>query len=443
MNRSMNKQLKLSVLPVSPAHLGMGWRYPGADADNVMNYSFYRDIARKAEQGKIDMLFLADKYILSSRPDDIDFGRSIHTWPEPITLLSSLIGATDRIGLSATISTTFHEPFHIARTFASMDHLSGGRASWNVVTSRGNAESINFGRSYRSAMEERYEQSDEFLHIVKALWDSWEDDACNEDRSTGYHSDGSKVHPINFDGKFHQVKGPLNVSRPPQGHPVLIMAGESESFKERAAKDADVVFTSLKSLEEAQHFYKDIKSRVARYGRTPNDLLIMPGLHLIIGRTANEVKEKEALWNETISSYIRMDLVSSAIGIDVSECSPDDALPAIESLHEPVSEKYRQVKAAADREGWKTFRQAYSALKKRTGHFSIKGTPETISAELEIWLRTEAADGFTFIPQHMPGGLNDLVDLLIPELQERGLFRTDYEGETLRDHLGLARPSRR
>ncbi|MHA6480451.1 NtaA/DmoA family FMN-dependent monooxygenase [Paenibacillus sp. strain BS8-2] len=440
MRISEKRQLKLAALPVSPAHLGGGWRYPGADADHVMNLSFYRKVAQQAERGKLDMLFLADKYILSSHTDDPEFEKNIHTWPEPVTLLSALIGTTEHIGLSATLSTTYHEPFHVARTIASMDHLSDGRASWNVVTSRGDAEDINFGPSNRIPQEQRHEQSTEFLDIVRALWDSWEDDALQKDRSGGLYVHRSKIHPVPFKGRWHQVQGPLNVSRPPQGHPVIVMAGESDTFKSRAAKDADVVFTSLNNLTIAQSFYKDIKSQLALFGRKPDDLVVMPGLNLVIGRTAAEVKEKEALWQEAFGTMNRMDYISAVLGVDLLEYSPDDALPDEENFVVAAGERYKLLLEDARRNGLITIRQAFEAANSKRGHLTLKGTPSDIADVLEQWLTERAADGFIFIPQHMPGSLDDLVELLIPELQTRGLFRTEYTGRTLRDHLGLSRP---
>lgn len=433
-----SKQLKLSLLLVSPPHHKIGWRYPGADAGELLGFEHYRRIARKAEEGKLDMLFLADKY-MAEDVEDPDFWKTAGAWPEPLTLLSSLVGETSRIGLCATASTTYGEPFHIARMIASLDHLSGGRASWNVVTSNGNLEARNFGHARIPAPELRHEQSEEFVRVVKALWDSWDDDAVIADRDSGRYLRPGSARPIDHEGKWFQVKGPLNVLRPVQGHPVIVHAGASEALKARAAQDADVVFTALKSLPIGQAFYRDIKSRAVACGRSPDELLVLPGLNLTVGRTEDEVLEKQRCWTRYADQKVKMDHVSAYLGIDVDSYSLDDPLPDVDTAP-GVTPKYRKWHGEAVERGLRTIGELYRHIAQSFGHLSLSGTPAQIADQMERWLKEGGADGFTFIPRHFPGELDDLVDLVIPELQNRGLFRKEYEGRTLREHLGLARP---
>jgi len=437
------RQLKMSSLLVSPAHLGGGWRYPGAAADGLLGLEFHSRTAKKAEEGLFDMLFLSDKYAMSNVQEEDALGRGVNAWPEPITLLSSMIGVTRHIGLAATVSTTYQEPYHLARMLASMDHLSGGRAAWNIVTSRGDAYAHNFTYGNRIPLDKRHEYSEEFVSVVKALWDSWEDDAFRQDRSDGRYMTPSKVHPINHEGQWFQIRGPLTLARPPQGHPVMIQAGESDTFKERAARNADMIFTAQPSFEDAKPFYHDVKSRMGKYGRSPDDLVIMPGLQVTVGRTEAEVREKEQLWQRAMGDTIRKDHVSLAIGLDVRDYPLDALLPDLDSNGTPPGARYKELKAQAAALGLRTIVELYRHVMSGAGHLTLKGTPSQIADELTRWLMEYGADGFNLLPRHLPGELDDFVELVVPELQNRGVYRSAYTGNTLRDHLGLARPLRR
>ncbi|HBZ82284.1 MULTISPECIES: LLM class flavin-dependent oxidoreductase [Brevibacillus] len=435
------KQLKLSTLLITPGSSGGGWRDQTAQPERILDFAFYRELARTAEEGKLDYIFQPDKYTISANSPE-ELRRGINIWPEPVTLLSALAGATSHIGLSATISTTYHEPFHVARMLATLDHLSGGRASWNVVTSIGDLDAHNFRNDHRPLHEQRHAHSGEFLDVVKALWDSWEDDAIKIDRETGDFADPAKIHTLHHEGAWFSVRGPLNVARPIQGHPVIIQAGRSDTFRERAAQQADVVFTALRTLPEAQAFYFDLKRRLAKYGRATSDLLLMPGLNVVVGATEAEAKEKREHQERLLLPEARKDIVSSSLGLDISGYSLDDPLPEPD-LADAGMASYRQWKQTADQLGLVTIRQLYEHVRQQSGHFSITGTPAQIADRLEEWLTNDAADGFTFIPHLLPQSLHDLVHFVIPELQNRGIFRTEYSGSTLREHLGVPRPSNR
>jgi FMN-dependent oxidoreductase (nitrilotriacetate monooxygenase family) len=339
------------------------------------------------------------------------------------------------------VSTTYNEPFHVARKFASLDHLSGGRAAWNVVTSANQAEAQNFNKEDHLLHALRYERAEEFLEVVTGLWDSWEDDAIVADKDNAVFADRSKLHTLHHKGEWFSVRGPLNVARPIQGHPVVIQAGSSEPGKELAARTAEVIFTAWQTLEEAQLFYSDVKGRLSKYGRSPDDMKIMPGIFPIIGRTEQEADEKKALLEELIPQEAGVSLLSGLISFDLTPYPVDGPLPELPDLQQINGGKSRftLLKDLADREEL-TIRQLYQRIAGARGHREIKGTPIQIADQLEEWFVNGAADGFNIMPPYLPGGLDDFVELVVPELQRRGLFRTDYKGSTLREHLGLKRP---
>lgn len=435
------KQLKLATMLMSPGASSGAWRHPLAQSHPHQPLAYYTELARKAELGKLDYIFQADQYRISATaPHELE--QRVNVGLEPMMLLAALSAATSRIGLAATLSTTYSEPYHTARMFATLDHLSGGRAAWNVVTSRGELEADNFKNDHRPSEAERHEQSDTYVEIVKALWDSWEDEAIVYDKATGRFADKDKVHYLHHESRWHSVKGPLNVARPPQGHPVLIQAGASDAFCERAARQADVIFTMAKELPAAQRLYSDVKQRLPRYGRRPEELLVLPGLNLYAGATAAEARDKRDELERLGRVEASLDGIAYWLDLDLADRSLDDPLP------EPPSEpgrgiRYRQLKQTADQLGLTTIRQLYMHIRRQQGHLTLTGTPVQIADELERWLREGGADGFTFIPHILPRGLDDLVDLVVPELQHRGIFRIDYEGSTLREHLGLPRPMNR
>lgn len=439
---TQKKQLRLGAFLPGSGHHVASWRHPDAQADGGLNFQHYQQIAQTAERGKFDMLFLADGVAVRDRGQDPNVlsrsGKVVQF--EPFTLLSALSVVTERIGLTATVSTTYNEPFHLARKFASLDHLSGGRAGWNLVTSATEAEALNFNREKHMEHTLRYERAKEFVDVVTKLWDSWEDDAFLRDKESGVYFDPDKLHVPNHKGEHFSVRGPLNIARPLQGYPVIIQAGSSEDGKNLAAQTAEVIFTAQQTLEEAQAFYADVKGRLAQYGRSPDTLKIMPGVFPVIGKTEQEAKDKFAQIQELIHPQVGLSLLGGMIGgFDLSGYPLDGPLP---DLPETNGGKSRQ-KLLTDLAGREnlTIRQLYLAIAGARGHWQILGTPEQIADRLEEWFVNNAADGFNIMPPYLPGGLDEFVDLVIPELQRRGLFRTEYEGQTLRENLGLSRPA--
>lgn len=435
------KQLKLGAFLMSSGHHVAAWRHPDAKADGGLSFQHYQAIAQTAERGKFDMIFFADGVAVRERGKGTEaLSRSAVVHFEPLTLLSALSVVTERIGLAATVSSTYNEPFHLARKFASLDWLSGGRAGWNLVTSATHAEAQNFNREQHLEHTLRYERAKEFVDVVKKLWDSWDDDAFLRDKESGFYFDPDKLHVPNHKGEHFSVRGPLNVARPPQGYPVIIQAGSSEDGKNLAAQTAEVIFTAQQTLEEAQAFYTDVKGRLAQYGRSPDHLRIMPGVFPTIGRTEQEAKEKFEQLQELIHPAVGLGLLSGLVGeIDLSSYPLDEPLPDLPETNLAKSRQKLLIDLAR-RENL-TLRQLYLAISGARGHWQIFGTPEQIADRLEEWFVNGGADGFNIMPPYLPGGLDEFVDLVIPELQRRGLFRTKYEGRTLRENLGLPRPT--
>jgi FMN-dependent oxidoreductase (nitrilotriacetate monooxygenase family) len=437
---SARKQLRLGAFLMSSGHHLAAWRYPDANADGGLSFDHFKQIAQTAERGKFDMIFFADGVAVRDRGNIDALSRAGHVAHfEPLTLLSALSVVTERIGLAATVSTTYNEPYHLARKFASLDYLSGGRAGWNLVTSATNAEAKNFNLEKHPDHSPRYQRAREFVEVVTKLWDSWEDDAFERDKESGIYFDPDKLHVPNHKGEFFSVQGPLNVARPPQGYPVIIQAGSSEDGKNLAAQTAEVIFTAQQTLEDAQAFYADVKGRLAQYGRSPDDLKIMPGIFPVIGRTEQEAQEKFELLQSLIHPSVGLGLLTGLVGgFDLSNYPIDEPLPNLPET-ELAQSRLKLVKDLAQREQL-TIRQLYLAIAGARGHRQIVGTPEYIADQLEEWFVNEGADGFNIMPPYLPGGLDEFVDLVIPELQRRGLFRTEYEGQTLRENLGLPRP---
>ncbi|MDQ0224081.1 LLM class flavin-dependent oxidoreductase [Metabacillus niabensis] len=435
-----NRQMKLGAFFMIPGHHVAAWRHPESAAEDVQQFHLYKRLAEQAEKGKFDMIFFADGYAINDKLQSA-IEHTVTVRPDPLILLAAISAVTTKIGLTATVSTTYNEPFHVARKFASLDHLSGGRAAWNVVTSGQNAEALNFNRNEHLKHGLRYERAEEFVDVVKKLWDSWEDDAIIVDKKAGRFAEPSKVHEVNHNGDWFTVKGPLNVSRPLQGHPVIVQAGSSEAGIELAAKTAEVIFTAWQTIEEAQNFYKNVKGKLSKYGRSHDDLKVMPGVFPIVGKTEEEANEKQALLKELIPEKAGVGLLSSLISYDLSPYPVDGPLPDLPHISEINGGKsrFQLLKDIADREQL-TIRQLYQHIAGARGHREIKGTPVQIADQLQEWFENEAADGFNIMPPYLPGGLDDFVEQVIPELQKRGLFRTEYNGNTLRDHLGLKRP---
>lgn len=437
---SPHRQLRLGAFlrPVS-LHTG-AWRYPGAFPDANFNFSHYKRFAKKLEAGKFDALFLADHLAVLNMP--IDGLKRSATTPsfEPMTLLAALAAVTDQIGLIATASTTYGEPFHVARQFASLDHISNGRAGWNLVTTSNPDVALNFGREEHMAHGERYERAREFFEVVTGLWDSWADDAFIRDVEAGVFFDPARMHVLNHRGPELSVRGPLNIARPVQGWPVIVQAGSSEAGRQIAAETAEAIFTGQATLAEGQKFYADVKSRMERHGRSRDELKIMPGCFVVVGATAEDAREKRALLDSLVHYDSAIASLSIALGTDASGFDPDAPLPEIPESNASKSGRERTVALAA-RENL-TVRQLAQRLGGYAG-LAMVGTPKMIADEMEAWLAGEGCDGFNIMFPYLPAGLDDFVDHVVPELQRRNLFRTEYEGATLRENLGLKRPENR
>jgi FMN-dependent oxidoreductase (nitrilotriacetate monooxygenase family) len=394
-----------------------------------------------AEVAKFDAVFLADG-VAARLDDSIAASRKAHSgvYPfEPITLLSALAGQTSRIGLIATASTTFSEPYNLARQFASLDHLSNGRAGWNLVTTGDTAAARNFSHYSPIPHAERYDRAEEFADVVTGLWDSWDDDAFIRDRARGVYFEPTKVHFLDHQDKHFDVWGPLNIPRPPQGHPVVVQAGSSEPGKELAARTAEAIFTAQLTLEDAIGFYADVKGRLAKYGRSPADLKILPGVFPVVGRTADEAQEKFATLQSMIDPVVGLDLLADHSGrFDFSGFPLDGPVPELPDTDGGKSRRTLLIDLAR-RENL-TIRQLYLRIAGARGQWQLVGTPVQIADQLEERFVNYAADGFNIMAPTLPGGLIDFIELVLPELRRRGLFRSEYEGVTLRDHLGLRRP---
>lgn len=433
------RQFHLNAFLMNAGHHDAAWRHPRTEPERITDLSYFQELARTAERGRLDSLFLADGVALWGNARYNAVGGF-----EPLTLLSALAVATEHIGLIATVSTTFNEPFHVARKFASLDHISGGRAGWNIVTSGNVAEARNFGLEEHLEHALRYERAAEFLDVTKELWDSWLDDAPVIDRERGVYSEEGAVRAIGHRGIHFRVDGPLNVQRSPQGHPLLVQAGSSEDGKEFAARYAEAVFTAQQTLADGQTFYKDLKSRLAKYGRTPDQLKILPGICPIIGGTeAEALALEDELTGLQVPEY-GLQQLSGMLGTDLSGLPLDGPLPELPEEQDINGNKSRfTLVADLARREQLTIRQLIARLGGGRGHRVFAGTPEQIADQLEQWFTEGAADGFNIMPPYLPGGLDDFVDQVVPLLQDRGLFRTEYSGRTLRDHYGLERPAGR
>ncbi len=416
------------------------WRYPGAFADANFNFKHLKRFAQTLERGKFDAFFMADHLAVLNMPMDALKRSATVTSIDPPTLLPALAAVTEHIGLIATGSTTFDAPYHLARRFASLDHLSGGRAAWNIVTTSNPDAALNFGLDDHMEHDERYRRAREFYDVVTGLWDSWADDAFIRDVEAGIYFDPAKLHTLNHKGKYYSVRGPLNVGRPIQGWPVIVQAGASEAGKQLAAETAEMVFAGVGQLADGKKLYADIKGRMKAVGREPDQLKILPGAFVVVGDTVEEAKAKRAHLDSLVHYDSAIASLSIALGTDASKFDPDGPLPEIPPTNASQSGRERAI-ALAKRDGL-TVRQ----LAQRLGGFaglSFVGTPQTIAEQMEQWLMEEGSDGFNVMFPYLPEGLDDFVDRVVPELQRRGLFRKEYEGTTLRENLGLKRPPNR
>jgi FMN-dependent oxidoreductase (nitrilotriacetate monooxygenase family) len=439
MTRSPTRHLHLNAFLMSTGHHEASWRLDQSNPTANTDVRHFQDLARTAERGKLDSIFFADSPVLR------DVGRRPAGTLEPTVVLTAIAGATERIGLIATASTTYNDPYNLARRFASVDHVSGGRAGWNVVTTAGPEAARNFGLDDQPAHHERYARADEFLDVAYKLWDSWDDDATIADKATGVWGDDTKVRTIDHEGRFFKVRGPLNVPRSPQGHPLIVQAGSSEDGKGFAARHAEAIFTAQQTLADGQEFYADIKRRVAAAGRDPQSVKVLPGIVPVIGATEAEALRLEQELDDLIRPEYARAQLAKTLRVDPDDLPLDRELPAdlpAEDEIEGAKSRYTLIVNLARREHL-TVRQLIGRLGGGRGHRTFAGTPEQVVAAITEWFELGAADGFNIMPPALPADLDAFVDHVVPLLQRRGLFRTDYEGTTLRDHYGLARPPAR
>ena len=436
----MTRQLHLGAFmrPVA-IHTG-AWRYPGAWPDANFNFAHLRHLARRLEEAKFDAFFMADHLAVLNMP--VDALKRSHTVTsfEPFTLLSALAGATERIGLVATASTTFDEPYHIARRFASLDHLSGGRAGWNIVTTANPDAALNFGQDTQMEHDARYDRAREFYDVVTGLWDSFADDAFIRDAESGIYFDPARMHVLDHHGSYLNVRGPLNIARPVQGWPVIVQAGASEAGRQLAAETAEVVFGASPNLEAGKSFYRDVKGRMERLGRDPDHLKILPAAFLVVADSIEEAQAERRRLDSLVHYDSGIASLNGMLGHDVSGYDPDGPLPGIPETNASRSARERMIELAR-RENL-SIRQ----LAQRAGSYAglaFVGTPGSVADEMEQWLVERGSDGFNVMFPWLPGGLEAVVQKLVPELQRRGIFRRDYAGTTLREHLGLPRPGNR
>ncbi len=435
---SNRRQIKLGMFLRPAAHHIAGWRHADAWADGGLDFSKFAEMARTAERGLFDLMFSADA-LTGERYDRDTLSRTSYVaWIEPMSLLTALAPLTRNIGLVCTATTTYEEPYHVARRFASLDLISGGRSGWNVVTSANDAEASNFGRDEHLPKAERYARAREFVGVVRGLWDSWDDDAFQFDKQTGRFYDPDKRHALDHKGEYFQVRGPLTVSRSPQGQPVIVQAGASEDGRQLAAETAEVVFCAHQSLASARAFYRDVKGRMPAAGRDPDHLKIMPGLGVMVGRTRAEAEAKYQELQDLISPEVGVALLSKYIAWDLRGHDIDGPVPVVpQDRGAPTRSALLSDTARA--EGL-SIRQLYQRIAGGRGHFQVVGSPVDVVDMMEEWVTNDAADGFNIIPPFFPNSLDDFVDLVVPELQRRGIYRTHYEGNTLRELLGLPRP---
>ncbi|RRV10203.1 LLM class flavin-dependent oxidoreductase [Pseudomonas sp. v388] len=428
------QHMRLGLFIQAAGHHASGWRYPGAQSGSE-NFALIKNLTLAAERARLDMVFFGDKLVTNAQEHPSMIVRF-----EPLTLLGSLAAVTGRIGLAATASTTYGEPYTVARQFGTLDHISQGRAAWNVVTT-GYDSAANFSRATHPDHELRYEVAQEFVDVVRGLWDSFEDDAYVRDAENGVFLDTEKMRRLDHKGKHFSIDGPLNLTRSPQGHPVLIQAGSSGPGVSLAARIAEVVFTAQQDIETAQQFYRDLKKQVTGFGRDPHHCLVMPGVMPIIGATPAEARasfERLQQWTDISTS---LKLVGERLGQDLAGFDLDQPLPDL-PLPQNMKSRARLLLDMSHRDGL-TLRQICNLVAGARGHKILVGTPSQVAEEMIAWFEGEAADGFNLMPSHFPEGLELFVDGVLPILRQRGLFREEYSGTTLRDHLGLPRPAHR
>ena len=433
----MTRQLHFNLFLHDTGHHEASWRLPESDPHALLDLAYHQRLAKIAEDAKFDSLFLADSPALFG-----EVGRRPVGGFEPTVLLTALSVTTSRIGLIATASTSYNEPFNLARRLSSVDWISDGRAGWNIVTTAGEAAARNFGLEDQPLHRDRYARASEFLEVATRLWDSWDDDAIIADKDAGVHARADRVHAIGHRGEHFRVEGPLNSPRSPQGHPLLVQAGSSESGREFAAQWAEAVFTATPTIEEAQEFYADIKRRTIENGRDPEQVKVLPGLVPIIADTEARARELEAELDRLIAPEFARDQLEKVLKLAPGTLRLDAPLPEDlpgEDEIEGAKSRYTLIVALARRENL-TVRELIGRLGGGRGHRTFTGTPVQVADTIQHWFENRAADGFNIMPAVLPSGLEVFVERVVPILQERGLFRTEYTGRTLREHYGLPRP---
>lgn len=434
----VQRKMKLGLFLMGTGHHIASWRHPNIPEKSSETFAFFQEIASIAEKGKLDMLFLSDGLSFEKHSHPAELVRF-----EPFTLLGALSVTTSHIGLAATATTTYNEPFHIARKFSSLEHLSGGRSAWNVVTSYYQTEARNFNTKQHLDHSVRYKRAEEFVEVVKGLWDSWERGAVLCDKDSGKYFDERKLHSLHHQGEFFSVEGPLSSSRSPQGRPIIVQAGSSEEGIGLAAKTADVIFTAQQTLEGAQGFYKKVKEKAIQFGRSPEDIKIMPGLSIYTGRTEEEAKEKYRSLQNLIIPEVALQILSEYLGdFDLSPYPLDGPLPA-DIPETNMNQSRRKLLIELAEKANMTIRELAIHVAGSRGHRMMFGNPQQIADQMEEWFVNKACDGFNLMLPSFPDSLTDFVELVIPELQKRGLFREEYEGVTLRENLGLREPENR
>ena len=437
MTGTAERRLRLNLFIYPGGHHEAAWRYHGSRPDRLLDIGLYQELARRAEAAKLDAVFLADG---PSLPDNVRYASRFRL--EPFTWLAAVAAVTSRIGLIATASTTYTEPYNLARLFASLDHLSRGRAGWNIVTTGAPQAAGNFGLDAHPVHAERYDRAREFVDVVTKLWDSWEDEALIADQASGVFADTDRIHPIDHEGRHLRVRGPLNTPRTPQGRPVYVQAGSSEDGRGFAARYAEAVFTAHQTLGSARDFYADLKRRAAALGRDPDRVLVLPGISPFIGSTEAEARALRDEFNELTQPEYSLQLLERLLGVRFDVADLDRPVPreAIDTGGERgASSRFQLIVDVIERER-PTLRQLLHRLAGARGHWVVAGTPEQVADRIEEWFTGGAADGFNVMPPWLSGGFDVFADEVVPILRRRGLFRTEYTGTTLRDHYGLPRP---
>lgn len=438
-----NDEMKLGLYLARAGYHEGAWRDPSAPANGGFDVDHYADLAALAESAAFHFVFLADHQGVID--DNAVIPRAARNdGLEPITLLSALSSRTQHVGLVATATTTYYQPYHLARIFASLDHLSQGRAAWNIVTSAINSEAKNFGDNELPNHDERYARAREFVDVVKGLWDSWQDDAFIRDKQSGIYADTKKLHLLNHRGNHFSVRGPLNIARPPQGYPVLVQAGASDAGIALAAEVGEVVFTAQPSLENGKRYFTTLKQKAHALGREHDQVLVMPGIVPIVGRTKQEASEKL----QRLQSYTDIDVLIGAADLwlgsvtDLRSMDLDTLVPEALPQTNSIQSRQKVLVDLAVRQRF-TWRQLIRFVSDSRGHLMVVGTPDDIANAMVETFDQHAADGFNVLPANVPGGLKDFVELVVPELRRRGKFRSRYSGQTLRENLGLKRPRNR